>query len=50
MPLMKRAHVPEFIAEVAAGDDGVFGGRPGSYRRATAENAETEGVGTVFGD
>ena len=48
--LDEAGDVPEFIAEVAAGDDGVFGEGLVHTGGATAENAETEGVGTVFGD
>ncbi len=42
--------IPEFIAEIAAGDDGIFGEGLVHASGATAENAEAESVGTVFGD
>ena len=42
--------VPEFVAEVAAGDDGIFAEGLVHAGGAAAEDAETESVGAVFGD
>lgn len=48
--LDEAGDVPEFVAEVAAGDDGVFGEGLVHAGGAAAEDAEAEGVGAVFGD
>jgi len=48
--LNEAGDVPEFVTEVTAGDDGIFGEGLVHTGGAAAENAETEGVGAVFRD
>ena len=40
--------VPEFVAEVARGKNGIFGESLSHAGGAATENTETEGIGTVF--
>ena len=48
--LDETGDVPEFVTEVAAGDDGLFGEGLVHAGGATPEDAETEGVGAIFGN
>ena len=42
--------VPELVAEVAAGDDGVFGEGLIHAGGAAAEDTHTKSIGTIFAD
>lgn len=48
--LNKAGDIPEFITEIAAGNDGIFGEGLIHAGGAATEDAETEGVGTIFSD
>lgn len=48
--LNEAGNIPELIAEIAAGNDGIFGEGLIHASGATTENAEAEGVGAVFSD
>ena len=48
--LNEAGDVPEFVTEVATGDDGVFGEGLVHAGGAATKNAEAEGVGAVFCD
>lgn len=46
--LDEAGDIPEFITEIAAGDDGILGEGLVHAGGAAAENTEAEGVGAVF--
>lgn len=48
--LDKAGDIPEFITEIATGDNGIFGESLVHASRAATENTKAESVGAVFGD
>lgn len=48
--LNEAGDVPEFVAEIAARDNGIFGEGLVHTGGTAAENTEAEGIGAIFGD